>query len=144
MSQVLKEHAIGMVTAGMSTRAVARELNVRFSAISCLQPHKRRPHVWHHVGERFADVNVVNRVPHVGGWVRVWAGMSYGRLTQMHFVYGNFNAQTYRDEILKPILWPIFLADVIAGVAKCLSAKLLRRWNQSFHVCLHHLTFLNL
>ncbi len=47
----------GMLTAGMSTRAVARELNVNFSTISCLQrrfgefgntsnrPHNRRPHV---------------------------------------------------------------------------------------------------
>ncbi len=57
MSQVLRERAIGMLIAGMSTRAVARELNVPFSTISCLQrrfrefgsisnrPHKRRPRV---------------------------------------------------------------------------------------------------
>ncbi len=57
MSQVLREHAIGMLTAGMSTRAVARELNVHFSTISRLQrrfrgfgstcnwPHNRRPRV---------------------------------------------------------------------------------------------------
>ncbi len=57
MSQVLRESAIGMLTAGMSTRAVARELNVRFSTICHLQrrfreigstfnrPHNRRPHV---------------------------------------------------------------------------------------------------
>ncbi len=37
MSQVLRERAIGMLTAGMSTRAVARELNVNFSTISRLQ-----------------------------------------------------------------------------------------------------------
>jgi hypothetical protein len=37
MSQVLWEIAIGMLTAGMSTRAVVRELNVSFSPISCLQ-----------------------------------------------------------------------------------------------------------
>ncbi len=41
MSQVFREHAIGMVTAGMSTRAVARELNVHFSTISHLQRHFR-------------------------------------------------------------------------------------------------------
>ncbi len=46
-----------MLTAGMSTRVVARELNVNFSTISCLQrcfrefgstsnrPHNHRPHV---------------------------------------------------------------------------------------------------
>ncbi len=57
MSQVLKEHAIGMLTAGMSIRAVACELNVHFSTISRLQrrfrefgstsnrPHNRRTHV---------------------------------------------------------------------------------------------------
>ncbi len=57
MSQVLTECAIGMLTAGMSTRAVARELNVHFSPISHLQrrfrefgstsnrPHKRKPRV---------------------------------------------------------------------------------------------------
>ncbi len=39
MSQVLRERAIGMLTAGMSTRAV--ELNVHFSIISRLQRHFR-------------------------------------------------------------------------------------------------------
>ncbi|KAL0187812.1 hypothetical protein M9458_014911 [Cirrhinus mrigala] len=55
MLQVLRERAIGMLTAEMSTRAVARELNVHFSTISRLQrrfrefgstsnrPHNRRP-----------------------------------------------------------------------------------------------------
>ncbi len=57
MSQVLRERAIGMLTAGMSTRAVARELNVHFSTISRRQrrfrefgstsnrPHNRRPRI---------------------------------------------------------------------------------------------------
>ena len=51
MSQVLRECAIGMLTAGMSTRAVARELNVHFSTIRRFRefgstynlPHNRRP-----------------------------------------------------------------------------------------------------
>ncbi len=57
MSQVLRERAIGMLTAGMSTRDVACELNVHFSTISHLQrrfrefgstsnrPHNCRPRV---------------------------------------------------------------------------------------------------
>uniref|UniRef100_A0A8C1IVT0 Transposase Tc1-like domain-containing protein n=1 Tax=Cyprinus carpio TaxID=7962 RepID=A0A8C1IVT0_CYPCA len=57
MSQVLRECAIVMLTAGMSTRAVARELNVHFSTICRLQrrfrefgstsnrPHHHRPGV---------------------------------------------------------------------------------------------------
>ena len=57
MSQALRERAIGMLTAGMSTRSVACALNVHFSTISRLQrrfreygstsnrPHNRRPRV---------------------------------------------------------------------------------------------------
>ena len=79
-----------MFTAGMSTRAVARELNVHFSTIDSTingllhhfrefdsksnQAHNCRPCVWR-VGEQFADVNVVNRGPHGGGGVIVWAGV---------------------------------------------------------------------
>ncbi len=57
ISKVLRERAIGMLTAGMSTKAVAHELNVHFSTISCLQrrfrefgstsnrPHNCRPRI---------------------------------------------------------------------------------------------------
>ena len=34
----------------------------------------------------------------------VWAGISYGQRTQLHFINGNLNAQRYRDEILRPIV----------------------------------------
>ncbi len=57
ISQVLRECAIGLLTAGMSTRVVDHELKVNFSTISRLQrffrefgstsnrPHNRRPRV---------------------------------------------------------------------------------------------------
>ncbi len=104
MSQVLRERAIGMLTAGMSPRDVARELNVHLSTLSRLQrrfrefgststwPHNHRhryrvslyradgrQHEWRCVGERFADVNVVDRVAHGGGGVIIWAGVCYGQ-----------------------------------------------------------------
>ena len=102
----------------ISPRAVARELNVNLSSISCLQhhfrefvslsnrPHNRRPRARRCIVERFTDVTVVNRVPHGGGGVMVWAGISYRQRTQLHFIYGNLNTQRYRDEILRPIVMP--------------------------------------
>ena len=103
----------------MSSRAIARKLIVHFSTRSLLQswfrefgstsnwPHNLRPCVWRCVGEQFADVNVVNRMPLGGGRVMVWAGINYGQRTQLHFIYGNLNAQIHRDEILRPIVRPI-------------------------------------
>jgi hypothetical protein len=60
----------------------------------------------------FADVNVVNRVPHGGSWVMVWAGISYRQQTQLHFIDGNLNAQRYRDEITRPIVVPFISKDL--------------------------------
>ncbi len=51
-----------------------------------------RQHVWRCVGERFADVNVVDRVALGGGGVMVWAGVSYGQQTQVRFIDGILNA----------------------------------------------------
>ncbi len=61
---------------------------------------------WRCVGERFADVNVEDRV----GGVMVWAGVCYGQRTQVNFIDGILNAQRYRDEILSPIVVP-FIHD---------------------------------
>jgi hypothetical protein len=112
MSQVLRERAINMLTAGISTRAVARELNANFSTISRLQsnfrelgstanrPHNRRPFAWRRVGEQFADLNIVNRVPHGGSGVIVWACISYRQRTQLHFIVPNCrtsNEEKYRE-----------------------------------------------
>ncbi len=71
-----------------------------------------RPRVWHCVGERFADVNVVDRVAHGGGGVMVWAGVCSGQRTQVHFVDGILNAQRYRDEILTRSIVVPFIHDI--------------------------------
>ncbi len=62
------------------------------------------------MGERFADVNVVDRVAHSGGGVMVWVGVCYGQRTQVHFIDGILNAQRYCDEILRPIV-VLFIHD---------------------------------
>ncbi len=65
-----------------------------------------RQRVWRCVDERFADVNIVNRVAHGSGGVMVRAGVCYGQRTQVHFIDGILNAQRYRYEILRPIVVP--------------------------------------
>ncbi len=67
-------------------------------------------HIWRHVCERFADVNVVDRVAHVGDGVMVWYRQAYGQRTQVHVIDRILNAQRYRDEILRPIVVP-FIHD---------------------------------
>ncbi len=62
--------------------------------------------VWRRMGERFADVNVVDRVAHDGGWVMVWAGVCYGQWTQVHFIDGIFNAQRYVTRSWRTIVVP--------------------------------------
>ena len=57
-------------------------------------------------GGAVCDVNIVNRVPHGGSGVMVWAGINYEQRTQLHFIDGSLNAQRYRDEILRPIVVP--------------------------------------
>ncbi len=56
------------------------------------------------MGERLADVNVVDRVAYGGGGDMVLAGACYGQPTQVHFIDGILNAQRYRDEILRPMI----------------------------------------
>ncbi len=64
-----------------------------------------RHHVWHRMGERFSDANVVDWVAHGCAGVMVWEGICYGQRTQVHFIDGILNAQRYRDEILScPLL----------------------------------------
>ncbi len=74
------------------------------SQFSLYRADGRHTRVWHRAGDRFADVNIVDRVAHGGGGVMVWAGICYGQGTQVHFIDGILNAQRYSDEILRAIV----------------------------------------
>ncbi len=57
--------------------------------------------VWHCVGERFADVNVVDRVAHSGGGVMVSVDVCYGQRTQVHFIDGILQGSVHNSWKLK-------------------------------------------
>ena len=97
MPQVMRESAVGMLTAGMSTRAVVREYSFLYhnslpkvvldnlAGSTFNRPHNRRPCVWHCVGERFADANVVNRVA-----VGLWYGQALATMNTIAFFRWQF------------------------------------------------------
>ena len=96
-------------------------------------------YVWRHLGERFAYVNVVNRVPHGGSGVMVWAGISYGQRTQLHFIDGNLNATTSAEVGSSPwsgllaIVDPFFIFHLFCLVFP-------HAWVQSPHLLVVYLT----
>lgn len=55
---------------------------------------------------RFLMSVFVDQVVHCSGGVMLGAGVCYGRRAQVHFIDGISDAQSYRDEILRPILVP--------------------------------------
>ncbi len=84
MSQVLREHAIGMLTAEMFTRAVAWELNVNFSTISHLQRHFREFGSTSNQPHRGLDLTAVRRHnrlewanAHIQWHLALWRGVLF-------------------------------------------------------------------
>lgn len=66
-----------------------------------------RARVWRRRGERYDDVNVLERDRWGGPSVMVWAGISSRHKTDLVFIDGNLNAVRYRDEILAPVAVPL-------------------------------------
>ena len=90
MSQVLREYAIAMLTAGMSTRAVTRELKVHFSTNVVL-------------GNLAVCSTGLTTADHVYGVVR-----ASGCEADWTYCNCNLNAQKYSDKILRSIVRPFF------------------------------------
>ncbi len=85
-----------------ATRTAAATIGLNNQRISAQTVRNRlreaHLHARRHVGERFADVNVVDWVAHGGAGVMLWAGVCYGQRTRVHFIDGILKAQRYRDE----------------------------------------------
>lgn len=71
-----------------------------------LQFHDGRQRVYRRPGERFADVNVNQRLPFGGGSVMVWGAFSLRHRTPLHVIDGNLNGIRYLAEIIRPLVIP--------------------------------------
>lgn len=73
----------------------------------CLQPDNRRILIWREPGSRNIPRNVREQPQYEGGSLMVWAGISLGGRTDLHFIRGGgLTGQRYLDEILQPTVLP--------------------------------------
>lgn len=69
-----------------------------------------RQRVWRRLGERLADCCVFETNRWGGGSVMVWGGFTFHHRTALHICRGRVNAVAYRDDVLQPIVVPMFRA----------------------------------
>ena len=67
-----------------------------------------RIRVWKRTGERYVACCIQEVDRWGGGSVMVWAGVSYRYKTALHFCDRSLHSQRYRDNILTPLVAPMF------------------------------------
>ena len=77
----------------------------------CLRRSDGRARVYRRRGERYADACVQEVDRFGGGSIMVWGGISFHHRSPLVIVDRNLNAQRYRDEILQPVVVPLFTAN---------------------------------
>ena len=71
-----------------------------------LQFRDGRERMYRRPGERFADVNVNQRLPFGDGSVMVWDAFSFNDRTPLYVIDGNLNGNRYLQEVIQPFVIP--------------------------------------
>lgn len=75
----------------------------------------RRKRVWRRRNERFADACVMEYDRWGGGSVHFWGGISLLNKTRLVLFDRNVNANTYINDVLRPVVLPFFRQHFVRG-----------------------------
>ena len=72
--------------------------------------------MWQRNGERFDDSCVYEHDRWVGGSVLVWGGITAFQKSQLVVLNGHVNAQSYTNDVLRPVVTPFMRHNIPRGM----------------------------